>query len=366
MTIKVSEFQVDRQDLSVARWVERDQSSGLAGGEALLKIDRFSMTANNITYAALGETMRYWDFFPAEPGRGIIPVWGFADVVASACDGVDVGERFYGYFPMATHLKVAAKVTGHGFIDVAEHRKHLSIIYNQYINTRTDLLYRAQAEALQMLLRPLFTTSFLLNDFFQEQQFFGAQKLLLTSASSKTAIGMAHLLQLQKNEHHPVQVIGLTSAANKAIVASLGCYDAVMTYDELDQLNNAASAIVDFAGNGQLLAQLYARLNERLRYVCLVGAAHWEDRQGLPKNVNGPKPLMFFAPTQAEKRLGEWGAADFNRRLATAWASFSDFTERWLTIESHAGATSIAAIYQQLLAGKTHPAVGTVMSFNAQ
>src|SRR5207302_8785525 len=76
-------------------------------GEALLAIRRVALTTNNITYAAFGDAMQYWDFFPAgEAGWGHMPAWGFADVIESNVAGLERGERFYGYFPLATHLRV--------------------------------------------------------------------------------------------------------------------------------------------------------------------------------------------------------------------------------------------------------------------
>ena len=86
---------------SVAARAARSQAT------SLLHVDRFALTANNITYAAFGDAMSYWDFFPSgEADWGRVPVWGFGTVVASRCDGVAVGERFYGYFPMSTQLRV--------------------------------------------------------------------------------------------------------------------------------------------------------------------------------------------------------------------------------------------------------------------
>jgi len=46
--------------------------------------------------------MRYWDFFPSDDADwGQVPVLGFANVVASAVEGISEVERFYGYFPPA-------------------------------------------------------------------------------------------------------------------------------------------------------------------------------------------------------------------------------------------------------------------------
>lgn len=235
-----------------------------------------------------------------------------------ALPGVEPGERFYGYYPMASHLLVApAQVRGSGFVDASEHRRNLPSVYNQYLRCSSDPLYRASDEALQMLLRPLFTTSFLLDDFLAEHAFFGATDLLLSSASSKTAIGLAFLLQRNRAQRgQDYRIVGLTSAGNRAFVEGLGCYDEVLAYDRLDALDASGDALsVDFAGNGALLGQLHQRLGDRLRYSCLVGAAHWDQRGGLPKALPGPTPKLFFAPAQAEN-ASRIGAA---RRSRRAW-----------------------------------------------
>lgn len=36
--------------------------------EVLLGIEHFAFTANNITYAAFGDVVQYWNFFPTETG----------------------------------------------------------------------------------------------------------------------------------------------------------------------------------------------------------------------------------------------------------------------------------------------------------
>jgi hypothetical protein len=77
----------------------------LAAGQMRLRIEKFALTANNITYAAFGKAMSYWDFYPsAEAGWGCIPVWGFATVSESLCPDIVVGERFYGYYPMSSEV----------------------------------------------------------------------------------------------------------------------------------------------------------------------------------------------------------------------------------------------------------------------
>lgn len=366
--MEITRFLVNRGNLAETQLdaVPYQSPGQLAAGEVLLKVDRFAFTANNITYAALGDALRYWEFFPAGvEGMGIIPVWGFAVVVESLCDGIAVGERVYGYFSMATHLVVAPIAVHSGsFVDGRAHRKQLPLIYNQYLRCQRDPLYTADTEAMQMLLRPLFTTSFLLDDWIADNAFFGASTLVLTSASSKTALGMAYLLHRNRQSRpQPYHIVGLTSAANVEFVSGLGCYDQVLSYEQAASLDaNSAAAIVDFAGNGELLGNLHRHFGDQLQYSCLVGASHWDQRAGLPEQLPGPVPQMFFAPSQAEKRVGEWGPAVFQQRLAEVWLEFVRFVESWMTVEYDLGPQAVQRVYREVLEGHFSPETGYILS----
>ncbi len=337
----------------------------LVTGQVLLKVSEFSLTANNITYAAMGDFLKYWEFFPAAEGEGIIPVWGFAEVVSTQCEGVEVGEKFYGYYPMSTYLVVEPdQISPASFIDGFEHRKSLSVIYNQYIRCSNDPIYRPETEALQMLLRPLFTTSFLLDDFFADADFFGAEQIILTSASSKTALGMAFLLHHNRKERaQECDIVGLTSESNRAFVEALGCYDTVVSYEQLTQLDSSKkTAVVDFAGNGQVLGQIHQHFSNNLQYSCMVGASHWDQRAGMPATLEGPEPIMFFAPSQAEKRIKEWGGVEFQQKIAEVWTIFTGFVDAWMDVEHHSGVKATDGVYQKVLSGSFNPKAGYIVS----
>ena len=161
----------------------------------LVKVDRFAFTANNITYAVLGDELKYWQLFPAPQGFGNIPVWGFGEVIASKHPGVAEGERLFGYFPMATHLVIeAADVSKRGLRDAAAHRQGVAPVYNAYARVSGDPAFAGRQGDYQALLRPLFMLSFLVDDFLAENEFYGARGVMLSRASSKTAFGLAHLL----------------------------------------------------------------------------------------------------------------------------------------------------------------------------
>ena len=106
----------------------------------------------------------------------------------------------------------------------------------------------AHDEDVESLLRPLYTTSWLIDDWLAdvEPPFFGAEAVVLTSASSKTALGTAHALHARAERP---EVVGLTSARNVGFVESLGVHDSVVTYDDVESLPSRPTVIVDMAGN---------------------------------------------------------------------------------------------------------------------
>ena len=345
--VNLTELHVRRDDLADISAVPR--SIELGDGEVLFRIERFALTANNMTYAAHGVDMAYWGFFPAPDGFGIVPVWGFAVVAESRAPGIAVGQRFYGYWPMASHAVLRpGKINPRGFVDTAPHRQQLPPVYNGYVAASADY----GAETIQALFRPLYTTSFVLDLMLQDSP---AETLLLTSASSKTALGLA---QAAKGRQH---IIGLTSAANRGFVEATGYYDAVLDYADVETLAAGTDtvALVDFSGNGSVRHAVHSFLGARLIESHVVGDTHWEaaNTNALP----GVPAKLFFAPSVIVERIAQWGAEGFETRLAAAWRSFIAST-RWLRVVEDRGADAVAAHWRALAAGRIDPAEGLVLT----
>jgi len=344
------ELAVSRQDLAVTRVVERPLPE-VGPGEALLRVDRVGVTANNVTYAVLGDAYRYWQFFPTDPGWGVVPLWGFADVVASRADGVRPGDRLYGYLPSASHLLVRpAGVDSRGLRDASEHRADLPAPYNAYALTTGDLAYAPEHEDLQVLYRPLFWTSYLLADRLLETDLQDGQAVLLSSASSKTAYGAAFLLREAGRE-----VVGLTSTRNVAFTESLGCYDRVVTYDDLAPLERRPYVYVDVAGSSALTARLREHLQASLALHLLVGVTFQELAPA------GGGAAVFFAPDQMTRRITQWGAEEFSRRFAQAWQGFAPVVQGWVDIVQGQGPGGLAHAWQQVQSGASDPRTGHVL-----
>ena len=336
----------------------------LAEGEARLRIESFSVTANNITYAVIGDMFRYWDFFPAPDGWGpdgwgIVPMWGHAVVEESRHADIAAGERVYGYLPMGTHLVVQpGQISPAGFTDMAAHRQPMSPFYNQYARLAADPEHDPAHEAERMIFGPLFKTGFLIEAMFNREHWFGADTLILTSASSKTAMALAHCAR----EASPaIRRVGLTSAANTGFVEASGLYDQVLAYDQLAELEARASVAVDFAGNASLLRGIHEQLGDDLRYSCLVGATHVAERGGDGTPLPGPAPILFFAPTEAVALIKAMGPAGFAQAVAERWKSFLTVTGAIVRIDVREGMEAAKDAYLTTLAGKADPAVGIVV-----
>ncbi|MDB5501206.1 MAG: hypothetical protein JWR89_1108 [Tardiphaga sp.] len=361
MTV-ATHFIVARNDIQNSRLIDTHlpEADALPDETLLIKIDRFAFTANNITYAMLGDELKYWQLFPAPDGFGIIPVWGFGEVIASRHSQVGEGEILFGYFPMATHLVIdAADVSKRGLRDAAAHRQGVAPVYNAYARVTGDAAFAGRQGDYQALLRPLFMLSFLVDDYLAEHNFFGAEQVILSSASSKAAFGLAHLLHSQRQ---PVRVIGLTSASNVGFVASLGCYDEVVSYDRIDTLPARHPAVyVDFAGNGDLRGRLHRHFGERLVYSSRIGLTH-QNAAAEEADLPGAAPTWFFAPDQIRTRAKEWGPGGIDKRFGASWAAFAPKLAGWIEVVEGRGPAAVERLYRDTLAGRVPPHQGHMLS----
>ena len=338
--------------------------SELADHAIRLKIESFSVTANNITYAVIGDMFGYWNFFPAEGDFGVVPMWGHAVVEESHHPDFAVGERVYGYLPMGTYLDVLpGRVSVGGFTDMAAHRQPMSPIYNQYSRLDADPEHDPVKEAERMLFGPLFKTGFLIEAMFRRENWFGADTLIMTSASSKTAMGLA---SVAKDLSPQIRRIGLTSKGNMDFVATAGLYDEVMAYDDVSALSQSASVCVDFAGNSAILRSIHETLPNLLRYSCLVGATHVDARGansagGSGGEVLGPKPILFFAPDHAMATIQELGPKGFGEAVGRSWKSFLAATDGVVDIETHTQLESAAVAFVETLQGRMDPKKGIII-----
>lgn len=361
--MQTQHYLVNRQNIKASSHTAYEEDMTLADGEILVEPQYFALTANNITYGATGEFLGYFKFFPVtnqalqDEGMVHVPVWGFARITESTIADLPAGTEFYGYLPMASHLKMTpARISNMGFRDQFDHRKDLPAVYNQYIFTGDT----AEAGAWRSLLNPLFATSWMLADFLEANDYFDASQVIVSSASSKTAFGLTRLLSQLPGK--PVRVIGLTSPGNKAFVDDLGSCDSVVLYDDLEQGIDVQSAVyIDLGGDTALRSRLHACLGDQLHHSCAVGTSHWDSFNPAEQPAHGPKPQFFFAPSHVKMRRDEWGPGVVEQKMEAGWQALSAWAQDHLSLENHTGLASVDPVWQDLATGKSDAKTGHII-----
>ena len=335
----------------------------LAPNQVLLRIDKFGFTSNNITYATLGEVMRYWNFFPAPEGWGRVPVWGYADVVRSEHPDIDAGERIFGYLPMSPNLVVEAEpINDVVFVDRAAHRADLPAVYQRYTRVAKERDYDEAQEDLRALWLPLFMTSFGAADFLADKELFGADSVVFSSASAKTALGIAFLLS--QNQSAGCKIVGLTSSGNVDFVEQLRYYDEVVPYDEIESLEPTPTTLVDVAGNAEVVRNLRSHFGDNFKKNVILGVTHWEAGNA-GEAMSAPDAEFFFLPQWLEKRRQDWGPSEFGKRYEAAWHEFVPSINEWMKVVHESGPSAVEAVYRDMVDGKVDPTVGHILTLRS-
>jgi hypothetical protein len=362
----MTQLQTLKTNLNQTRIVSRN-SDEINDDEILLKIERFSFTANNVTYGVAGDTIGYWQFFPASENLngewGCIPMWGFAKVIISNNKEIEEGERVFGYFPPAKELAISPiKISSQAFMDGKEHRKELPPVYNNYVRLNGEENYDASMDNIRALLFPLHITAFCLCDALEEKSYEGASQIIIVSASSKTAIGLAQGLADTKDAP---KVVGLTSKNNAKFVESLGCYDEVISYDDLENVSNDLSVMVDMSGNQSILSTVQESLGDKMLKCITVGMTHW-DKAGTAEEALVQAELQertefFFAPAHIQKRNNDWGKEGYNERTSIFMNARATQSLEWMQIKEVSGLDNFTQTYEEIVSGNINPNEGIIV-----
>ncbi|WP_190394184.1 DUF2855 family protein [Nocardiopsis quinghaiensis] len=346
------ELLVRRHDPSRTR-VLRGGTVPLARGQVRLRVERFGLTANNVTYARLGDSeLPFWDAFPAPDGWGRVPVWGFSRVVESRHPKVPPGGRYFGYLPMGTHSVLTVRPEAEGLLDTSPERAFL----HRWYRTHRRCGGPDDGDDLRTLLRPLYPASYNVARFVDEHAERGARSLVVTSASSRTAVGAASLLAGRTD----LVTVGLTSPGNRAPLLGLGVYDHVLPYSELDRASVPAPTVfADFSGDEDRISDVYRRLGEGIVHTALVGYTHPRARIE-PPDLDSPRPEIFFTPDREEERAREEGPENYRRAYAAAEERFVSEAGSWLAVRRLGGPEEVANAWRDLMDGRGSPLTGDV------
>lgn len=353
--MEMTDLLVARDDFAQTRWMHGSLPEP-ADGEVLATVERFAFTANNMTYAAFGADMRYWDFFPADAGFGRIPVWGTGRVIRSRNEVLPEGETIYGYVPMSSHVVLRpAAIRPHAFVDGAPHRATLPATYNEYVRLAQDATYDPAQADLHLVLRPLFALAFFIGAWLQENALFGASTVIVSSASSKTALAIGSVLR-----DAGVATLGLTSPANRAFVESVGVFDRVADYERIEALDRTPVVYVDIADNPDIRRRVHERFREQLRHSSRAGFTH--GLTGGHEALPGPEPAFFFTPTHILALRKAWGPDVLRERLIASQRRVFARLAPHLRIRTGAGPQEVESAYHAVRTGRTTPQEAWILS----
>ncbi|AWK10979.1 DUF2855 domain-containing protein [Streptomyces spongiicola] len=347
------DLMVRRDDLTAAE-VRQAPAAPLRPGEVRLAAERFALTAITATYARLGESeLPFFDAFAGPEGYGRVPTWGYARVEESRRPEIPVGARYFGFLPLSTHVTLAAEPTERGFDDVAPERDFLHPWYRGYL--RVGELDPQDDH--RLLLKPLYPASFNLAEFLVREHPTAA--VLITSASSKTAVGLAALLSRQEG----ITTLGVTSQGNLGFVRGLGHYDMVTTYDEPAWGEVPEPVVlVDFTGEAGRLFSVYERLGTALKDALLVGYTHPGAEIEPPEGLTAPEPWIFFTPSEEQRLIEKEGEDAYRTRYQQAENALVENARSWLSITRRSGPEALVDTYRLLIAGGLPAHTGTVVA----
>ncbi|MBN3933109.1 DUF2855 family protein [Streptomyces verrucosisporus] len=345
---------VRRDDLTATEVRPAAPAAPLRPGQVRLAAERFSLTAITATYARLGESeLPFFNAFPGPEGHGRVPAWGYARVEQSRHPDVAEGTRCFGFLPLSTHVVLTVSPVAGGFADTAPERDYLHPWYRRY-------QFAAEPDVLddhRVLLRPLYPASFALAEFLTSTVPDGT--VLVTSASSKTAVGTAALLA----DWEGITTVGITSSRHLRSVRELGHYDRLLTYEELPRAQVPESAVlVDFTGQAERLSSVYERFGAVLEDALLVGYTHPGARIEPPEGLSDPEPWIFFTPSEEERFAEKEGEESYRSRYRAAEERFVRDAPSWLAVDRRSGPEALAGAYRSLMAGEIPARSGIVVA----
>jgi len=234
-------------------------------------------------------------------------------------------------------------------------------VYHQYYYLNRDTFadnLTPKQECLMMLYRPLFLTSFLLEDYLTVTN--KTPQIVIASASSKTGYSLAYLLKIR---NRPVKVIGLTSAKNQKFVQGLKLYDSVIPYTSITSIPQAESTYIDFSGDRKILHQVYEHLGKQnFKQSIAVGLSHWDSNVSASFS-DSIKSEVFFAPLWLKKRSAEIGGPAFTESMKTSLGQCIIESDRWTQVIEGSGIDTVKRTYEKVLKGDYLPEDGFVLSF---
>ena len=327
---------IDRDDIAQAAIVAEPEAP-LPEGGLEVAIDLFALTANNVTYAALGKALR-----TVRQRHGLL---GFLRRTGCPGPAARMGLRHRHAFGSPRHrdrrailwLLAARQPRGAAARSCERRRLHrdhpaphrVAGAYNQYqrLSALTD--HDPADHDWWPVYRPLYLTGWLIADQMEDNGDYGAEQVVVAAASSKTALGFAHAMR--EREERP-DLIALVSPASEQFVRDSKLYDRVIRYGEAIRIDeDMDTAFVDFAGKPRVTKLVHEHFGTSLHLSLIVGKGIGMRRA--PKGSCRGRADRLLAPAQLQKRSKDWGGDGLRERIGAAWSGFMSIAKALTAID---------------------------------
>ncbi len=266
------------------------------------KVIKGSLTANNKFYLAFGDKppFNFFNCYPVDAERSCLVspsandenvgtsyahpcVWGIAQVTESRLENVEVGTKFIAMLPIGETVSFKnAWLDSEDDNKLIVDRPNTNPAYNVFtklndLGDGNDERY----EDIALACMPGISTGFGLNYNLRKNDFYSADVIVLTSASSKVALALALYLRYNgKDDDQPKvmkKIVGYTSESNREFCRKTGLYDEVLGYD--DSLSSSSAnekkryVIIDIAGRGIVYSKALLEPNVEIVKLLTIGNA---------------------------------------------------------------------------------------------
>ncbi|KAK1994259.1 hypothetical protein LX36DRAFT_213850 [Colletotrichum falcatum] len=334
----------------------------LAASSIRIRTSLVGITANNFTYAKLGDMLKWWDTWPVHADGpapyndrdewGIVPAWGFARVLESNVDAIPTGGLLYGYWPTSSHpvdMKLEPTDPDGHFREVSEHRKGLGSMYNHY-SLVNESARSEESRAWFANVHPVWNGGYVLNRFvfptgFKPVHPLGAGAgewtdrdadlssavVVSLSAASRTARSLAwNLARNRGPANGPLAVLqatsvpqSLTPAFESGFEIKAVNYDNLVSREVLDWIAGFQPkrvVVADFGGPPKVAEKLLESIKSALPESTVISNI-WVGSE--PKVVSRDEMMAYMGS------MKEWGAVQLNTTAAVDAGIAAEGAERY-------------------------------------
>lgn len=184
---------------------------------------------------------------------------------------------------------------------------------------------------------------------------------------SVTALGTAFAFKRQQRE--TPKLIGLKSHKNLPFFHSLGIYDQVLSYDQVDQIETGVNTVnLNFSGDYDIIRRVHRHLEHDLVLSLNIGLAHWEnvdsaaDLLSPQPGVVGPMPMPFLMFNRIIEVEAKWGGDQLQDRFQQNLEPFLKFVGCHMKLLTGKGDTDVTRLCGKVLNKRVAPDEGVLLS----